>query len=150
MFRGVAFNGRLSHVFSALAIIMYKRLPPAYASAGSMAVSVISKRLKGKTAVVTASTNGFVETFKFFCEVEYKPSSSRIGFNITRRLAQEGDKVMVSSRKQDNVDRAVKQLRSEPGNSNLTVEGVVCHVGKPHHRKYNQRGRMILIIFSLK
>ena len=40
---------------------------------------------------------------------------------------------MVSSRKQENVDRAVKQLRSEPGN--LTVEGVVCHVGKPEHRK---------------
>ena len=66
MFRGVAFNGRL---FSALAIIMYKRLPPVYASAGSMAVSVISKRLKGKTAVVTASTNGFVETFKFFARL---------------------------------------------------------------------------------
>ena len=41
--------------------------------------------------------------------------------------------MMVSSRKQKNVDRAVKQLRSEPGN--LTVEGVVCHVGKPEHRK---------------
>ena len=40
---------------------------------------------------------------------------------------------MVSSRKQENVDRAVEQLRSEPGN--LTVEGVVCHVGKPDHRK---------------
>ena len=41
--------------------------------------------------------------------------------------------MMVSSRKQENVDRAVEQLRSEPGN--LTVEGVVCHVGKPDHRK---------------
>ena len=40
---------------------------------------------------------------------------------------------MVSSRKQENVDRAVEQLRSEPGN--LTVEGVVCHVGNPEHRK---------------
>ena len=58
---------------------------------------------------------------------------SRIGFSIARRLAQEGAKVMVSSRKQENVDRTVKQLRSEPGN--LTVEGVVCHVGKPDHRK---------------
>ena len=41
--------------------------------------------------------------------------------------------MMVSSRKQKNVDRAVKQLRSEP--ANLTVEGVVCHVGKSEHRK---------------
>ena len=57
----------------------------------------------------------------------------RIGYAIARRLAQEGAKVMVSSRKQENVDRAVEQLRSEPGN--LTVEGVVCHVGKPDHRK---------------
>ena len=40
---------------------------------------------------------------------------------------------MVSSRKQENVDRAVEQLRSESGNQ--TVEGVVCHVGKPDHRK---------------
>ena len=39
---------------------------------------------------------------------------------------------MVSSRKQENVDRAVELLRSEPGN--LVVEGVVCHVGKPEHR----------------
>ena len=52
---------------------------------------------------------------------------------IARRFAQEGVKVMVSSRKQENVDRAVEQLRSEPGN--LTVEGVVCHVGNPEHRK---------------
>ena len=57
----------------------------------------------------------------------------RIGLSIARRLAQEGAKVMVSSRKQENVDRAVELLRSEPGN--LVVEGVVCHVGKPEHRK---------------
>ena len=41
--------------------------------------------------------------------------------------------MIVSSRKQENVDRAVELLRSEPGN--LVVEGVVCHVGKPEHRK---------------
>ena len=56
----------------------------------------------------------------------------RIGFSIARRLAQDGAKVMVSSRKQNNVDRAVQSLRSEPGN--LTVEGVVCHVGSHEHR----------------
>ena len=57
----------------------------------------------------------------------------RIGFSIARRLAQDGAKVMVSSRKQDNVNRAVQSLRSEPGN--LTVEGMICHVGNAEHRK---------------
>ena len=56
-----------------------------------------------------------------------------IGLAIARRLAQEGAKVMVSSRRQENVDRAVELLRSEPGD--LVVEGVVCHVGKPEHRR---------------
>ncbi|XP_076381655.1 dehydrogenase/reductase SDR family member 4 isoform X2 [Megalopta genalis] len=51
-------------------------------------------RLQGKTAIVTASTDG-------------------IGFAIARRLAQEGAKVMVSSRKDSNVKKAVEQLQSE-------------------------------------
>ena len=45
------------------------RLKPV--SARSMAVSVTSKRLKGKTAVLTASTDGLAELklfFFFFCE----------------------------------------------------------------------------------
>ena len=40
---------------------------------------------------------------------------------------------MVSSRKQDNVDRAVQSLRCEP--EDLTVEEVVCHVGNEEHRR---------------
>ena len=52
---------------------------------------------------------------------------------IARRLAQDGAKVMVSSRRQDNVDRAVQSLRNEPGN--LIVEGVVCHIGNAEHRR---------------
>ncbi|KAH9515668.1 Dehydrogenase reductase SDR member 4 [Bulinus truncatus] len=68
-------------------------------------------KLAGKVAVVTASTEG-------------------IGFAIARRLAQDGAKVMISSRKQPNVDKAVKQLKSE----NLNVEGVVCHVSKKEDR----------------
>ena len=39
---------------------------------------------------------------------------------------------MVSSRKQDKVTDTVAQLEKEPG---CTVKGVVCHVGKPEHRK---------------
>lgn len=37
---------------------------------------------------------------------------------------------MVSSRKQDNVDKTVSQLKSE----NLDVSGQVCHVGKAEDR----------------
>ncbi|XP_077983178.1 dehydrogenase/reductase SDR family member 4-like [Glandiceps talaboti] len=75
-------------------------------------IEVPSKRLLGKVAMVTGSTEG-------------------IGFGIARRLAQEGADVMISSRKQENVDEAVDRLRSE----NLSVEGVVCHVGNQDHRK---------------
>ncbi|XP_077982225.1 dehydrogenase/reductase SDR family member 4-like [Glandiceps talaboti] len=70
-----------------------------------------AKRLEGKVAIVTASTDG-------------------IGLAIVRKLAQDGAKVMLSSRKQQNVDAAVNQLKSE----NLNVSGVVCHVGKEDHR----------------
>ncbi|XP_033340558.2 dehydrogenase/reductase SDR family member 4 [Megalopta genalis] len=69
-------------------------------------------RLQGKTAIVTASTDG-------------------IGFAIARRLAQEGAKVMISSRKDSNVKKAVEQLQSE----GLEVSGVVCHVAKQEDRK---------------
>ncbi|GFN92381.1 dehydrogenase/reductase sdr family member [Plakobranchus ocellatus] len=69
-------------------------------------------KLAGKVAIVTASTEG-------------------IGFAIARRLGQDGAKVMISSRKQKNVDAAVQTLRKE----NLDVEGVVCHVGKNEDRK---------------
>ena len=54
----------------------------------------------------------------------------RIGLAIARRLGQDGAKVMVSSRKQTNVERTVEQLKAE----NLNVEGMVCHVGKSEHR----------------
>ena len=69
-------------------------------------------KLTGKVAIVTASTEG-------------------IGLAIARRLAQDGAFVMISSRKQANVDRTVDALRGE----GLDVAGVVCHVGKPEHRE---------------
>ncbi|XP_022912558.2 uncharacterized protein [Onthophagus taurus] len=68
-------------------------------------------RLKGKVAIVTASTDG-------------------IGFGIAERLAREGASVIISSRKQKNVDEAVKKLKSE----GLEVVGIVCHVGKAEDR----------------
>ncbi|XP_072754271.1 dehydrogenase/reductase SDR family member 4-like [Anoplolepis gracilipes] len=75
-------------------------------------VSVKCHRLEGKVAIVTASTDG-------------------IGFSIAKRLAQEGAKVMISSRKDSNVKKAVEQLQSE----GLRVAGTVCHVGKAEDRK---------------
>ncbi|EFA00284.1 dehydrogenase/reductase SDR family member 4 [Tribolium castaneum] len=69
-------------------------------------------RLAGKIAIVTASTDG-------------------IGFAIAQRLAREGAKVIVSSRKQNNVDEAVSRLKSE----GLDVTGLMCHVSKADHRK---------------
>nr|XP_044621294.1 dehydrogenase/reductase SDR family member 4-like isoform X2 [Equus asinus] len=69
-------------------------------------------RLANKVALVTASTDG-------------------IGFAIARRLAQDGAHVVVSSRKQQNVDRAVAVLQEE----GLSVTGTVCHVGKAEDRE---------------
>ena len=54
-----------------------------------------------------------------------------IGLGIVRRLAAEGAKVMVSSRRQQNVDETVAQLRRE----GFAVAGCVCHVGNPEHIK---------------
>jgi len=67
---------------------------------------------KGKTALVTASTDG-------------------IGLAIARRLAQDGAKVWISSRKQDNVTQRLDELRAE----GLDVDGMVCHVGEAKHRQ---------------
>ncbi|XP_012057067.1 PREDICTED: dehydrogenase/reductase SDR family member 4 [Atta cephalotes] len=74
--------------------------------------SIKCHRLEGKVAIVTASTEG-------------------IGLSIARRLAQEGAKVMLSSRKEANVKKAVEELKSE----GLQVAGTVCHVGKAEQRK---------------
>mmetsp|Transcript_8908 Transcript_8908/g.21479 ORF Transcript_8908/g.21479 Transcript_8908/m.21479 type:complete len:253 (+) Transcript_8908:58-816(+) len=70
------------------------------------------KGLSGKVAIVTASTAG-------------------IGLAIARRLSIEGAHVVISSRKQVNVDKAIEQLREE----GLRVEGRLCHVGDQQQRK---------------
>ncbi|KOB71892.1 Short-chain dehydrogenase, partial [Operophtera brumata] len=67
----------------------------------------IDDRLKGKVAIVTASTEG-------------------IGYAIAQRLGSEGAAVVISSRKEANVEKAVKSLQNE----GITVEGVVCHATK--------------------
>nr|KAG5705344.1 hypothetical protein BaRGS_011116 [Batillaria attramentaria] len=56
--------------------------------------------------------------------------TSFIGFAIAKRLCEDGAKVVISSRKQKNVDAAVQELR----NLDLPATGVVCHVGKKADR----------------
>ncbi|XP_074090927.1 dehydrogenase/reductase SDR family member 2, mitochondrial-like [Macrotis lagotis] len=63
--------------------------------------------LADKVALITGSTDG-------------------IGFAIAQRPARDGAHVIVSSRKQQNVDRAVEKLQGE----GLRASGTVCHVGK--------------------
>ncbi|KAK7460333.1 hypothetical protein BaRGS_00038921 [Batillaria attramentaria] len=98
---------------------MLRQLCKSLAPAAEM-VSVLQTRLTsgtsgpklaGKVAVVTASTEG-------------------IGFAIAKRLCEDGAKVVISSRKQKNVDAAVQQLRD----LDLPATGVVCHVGKKADR----------------
>lgn len=77
-------------------------------------LAMANARLDGKVAVVTASTEG-------------------IGFAIAKRLAQEGAKVVVSSRNQAKVDAAISQLKKD--GLGEKVIGTVCHVGKAEDRK---------------
>ncbi|XP_039285450.1 dehydrogenase/reductase SDR family member 4 [Nilaparvata lugens] len=78
----------------------------------AMMSSSNSGKLNGKVAVVTASTDG-------------------IGFAIAERLGKEGASVMISSRKQANVESAVGKLK----NQGYKVSGLVCHVGKKEDRE---------------
>lgn len=65
------------------------------------------KQHEGKVAIVTGSTYG-------------------IGFSIARRLAQDGARVMICSRTQEHVDKAVTVLQDE----GLHVSGTICDVLK--------------------
>ncbi|CAN6327132.1 unnamed protein product [Urochloa humidicola] len=75
-------------------------------------MEVKCRRLEGKVAVVTASTQG-------------------IGLAIAERLGLEGAAIVISSRKQKNVDEAVEQLKAK----GITVVGAVCHVSDAQQRK---------------
>lgn len=70
------------------------------------------RRFQGTVAIVTASTQG-------------------IGFSIAERLGLEGASVVISSRKQKNVDEAVGKLKGK----GIEVFGLVCHVSNAQQRK---------------
>ncbi|KAK3432150.1 tropinone reductase-like 3 [Eucalyptus grandis] len=72
----------------------------------------IGRRFEGKVAIVTASTQG-------------------IGLAIAERLGLEGAAVVISSRKQKNVDEAAEKLRAK----GIEVLGLVCHVSNAQQRK---------------
>ncbi|XP_062088252.1 tropinone reductase-like 3 isoform X1 [Humulus lupulus] len=73
---------------------------------------MMSKRFQGKVVIVTASTQG-------------------IGYSIAQRLGLEGASVVISSRKQENVDEATEKLKGQ----GIQVLGLVCHVSNAQQRK---------------
>ncbi|WP_291959928.1 glucose 1-dehydrogenase [Maribacter sp.] len=74
----------------------------------------IKKRfdLSGKVAIITGSSKG-------------------IGLSIARGLAENGAKVVISSRKQDAVDAIAKEF-NEAG---LEAVGIACHIGEADQRE---------------
>eukprot|EP01025_Chloroclados_australasicus_P017345 TRINITY_DN18826_c0_g1_i1.p1 TRINITY_DN18826_c0_g1~~TRINITY_DN18826_c0_g1_i1.p1 ORF type:complete len:257 (-),score=24.79 TRINITY_DN18826_c0_g1_i1:386-1156(-) len=60
-------------------------------------------------------------------------STSGIGLATAQRLCEEGASVIICSRKQENVDEALNQLKTLVPKGK--VIGTVCHVGNPQHRK---------------
>lgn len=70
-------------------------------------------RLSNRVAIITGSSEG-------------------IGYSIAKRMAADGARVVISSRKKDKVDQAVKNLNDLYPNR---VIGIVCHVGKEEDRQ---------------
>ena len=86
-------------------------------------------RLKGKVALVTGATQGYVKCFEMFEIVLFNFLYFRIGLAIVERLAHEGAKVVLSSRKQKNVDEAIDYVVST-GVCRQNLAGIPCHVGE--------------------
>ena len=79
----------------------------AVASTSSAAAPAVCRRLVGRSALVTAATAG-------------------IGEAIAERLAREGARVFICSRRAANVAATLGRLRA----AGLEVDGCACHVGK--------------------
>ncbi|ELU10611.1 hypothetical protein CAPTEDRAFT_202638 [Capitella teleta] len=78
-------------------------------------------RFLNKVAVVTSSSKG-------------------IGLATAKRLAKEGAKVMISSRNEDNVNKAVIQLVEEGLHD---VHGMTCHVGEQEQTTDSEFDKMM-------
>ncbi|XP_038223289.1 dehydrogenase/reductase SDR family member 4 [Zerene cesonia] len=91
---------------------LLNKMPQIVIANGTSTKYFHSSRLKGKVAIVTASTEG-------------------IGYAIAQRLGNEGASVVISSRKEENVNKATENLRKD----GIQVEGVVCHVGNEEQRR---------------
>ena len=70
------------------------------------------RRFEGRIALVAAATAG-------------------IGFGIAQRLGEEGAKLVICSRKQNNVDDTLKTLKDK----GIECVGCACHVGNAEHLK---------------
>ncbi|KAG9510968.1 Dehydrogenase/reductase SDR family member 4 [Fragariocoptes setiger] len=81
----------------------------------------LTQKLANRVAIVTASTEG-------------------IGLAMAKRLAIDGAKVVISSRREENVKKALESCHAE---GLKDVRGIVCHVGKEDDRQN-------LIDFTLK
>lgn len=113
-----AFNGGLLH---ALKVNLYSyirkndmktRNHACHTTSVTYSDEYLRTRFAGKVAICTASTAG-------------------IGYSAAERIAREGAKVVICSRRQENVDDAVKKLR----NQNLEASGIVCHQAKKEDRQ---------------
>jgi len=87
--------------------------PCFFALQRNMSQAAAPGKMSGRVAVVTASTEG-------------------IGFAIARRLCEDGAKVVVSSRRAGNVEKAVATLQGEGFGD---VVGVQCNVSKEKDRQ---------------
>eukprot|EP00939_MAST-03C_sp_MAST-3C-sp1_P002256 g2256.t1 len=78
----------------------------------------LGRRLDGKVAIITGSTKG-------------------IGYAIAERFLSEGCRVVVTSRKQKNVDEAVSSLQRglSKTSESRRIMGIACHVGKDDQRR---------------
>jgi dehydrogenase/reductase SDR family member 4 len=76
-------------------------------------------QLKGKVQLDLNLKQKIISNFPF-----------SIGFAIAQRLGEEGASVVVSSRREKNVTKAVALLKSK----NIKVHGTVCHVATAEDR----------------
>lgn len=79
-----------------------------------MALTWEGKRFEGQVLVVTGGTDG-------------------LGLAVSKRILQEGGKVVICSRKQEKVDEALKQLKQIGPPEN--VQGIAAHAAKDEDRK---------------